>query len=315
MIATALALAALAALLAWPVPLFLARARWTARAPGTALIVWQSIAFAGGLSMIGALLSYGLAPFGSNLPHALLGFGDALLRGSLPAGTHFGNMFALSSALLLGFHLVLNLALTVVRAQRSRARHRLLVSLLSKPDTSHPDTRILDQAAPVAYCLPGTVRSLTVLSSGLIQMLDDRHLHAVVAHESAHAFQRHHLVLLAFRAWRGSLPWFPIATEAHRAVAVLVEMLADDQARHTVSDATLAESIALVAGQSAGATTSMDTSGAKGFASDGTSAIARIARLTGDTAPIPAAARTGVLLAAAGLLAVPTALLLTPALL
>ena len=31
---------------------------------------------------------------------------------------------------------------------------------------------------------------------------------------------------MLFRAWRASLPWFPIADRAHREVGLLVEMLA-----------------------------------------------------------------------------------------
>ena len=58
-------LAVLAALLAWPVPALLARARWPRRDPLAALVCWQAIGLAGGLSIIGALLVHGLAPWGT----------------------------------------------------------------------------------------------------------------------------------------------------------------------------------------------------------------------------------------------------------
>jgi Zn-dependent protease with chaperone function len=227
-IATWVALAALAVALAWPVPILLARARWPSRAPGTALLAWQAIALAGGLSMIGALLSYGLVPFGANLAEGIIAFPGWIVMGRLPKGTDFLQMFALSGAILLGIHLLLTLGLTFARAERSRRRHGELVQLLSAPMPERPGTRLIDHEAPVAYCLPGTTRSITVLSAGLIELLDDDQLRAVISHEMAHVAQRHHLVLLAFRAWRGSLPWFPIATRALDAVTVLVEMLADD---------------------------------------------------------------------------------------
>lgn len=35
--------------------------------PFTAMVLWQAIALAGGLSMIGAMLVYGLEPIGDNL--------------------------------------------------------------------------------------------------------------------------------------------------------------------------------------------------------------------------------------------------------
>ncbi|HEV7566524.1 MAG TPA: M56 family metallopeptidase [Microbacteriaceae bacterium] len=312
---TWVALAALALALAWPVPILLARAAWPARAPGIALVVWQAIALTGGLSMIGALLSYGLEPFGTNLVDGLRSFSTSLLAGSLPRGSGFSQMFALSGAILLGIHLLLNLATTFVRAERSRRRHRQLVALLSSPMPEHPGTRLLDHEAPVAYCLPGTTRSVTVLSAGLIAILSGEQLRAVIAHERAHASQRHHLVLLAFRAWRGSLPWFPIATRADEAVAILVEMLADDQARRVVSDDTLARSIAIVASESpdAAGAAALTPDGWSTLAADSASASRRIARLVNEVKPIGFPARVFAVAAAVALVLLPTALLLSPA--
>ena len=60
-------LAVLAIVLAWPVPILLSRAQWPSRSPFTAMLLWQAIALAGGLSMIGAMLVYGLEPVGDNL--------------------------------------------------------------------------------------------------------------------------------------------------------------------------------------------------------------------------------------------------------
>ena len=104
---------------------------------------------------------------------------------------------------------------------------------------------MLDHATPVAYCLPG-MHTVTVLSEGLVELLDRDQLDAVLAHERTHLRQHHHLVLLAFTAWHSALPWFPIANRAERAVALLVEMLADDTARREVDAETLATAIALV---------------------------------------------------------------------
>ena len=314
MTVTWVALAALAIALAWPVPILLARAAWPARAPGTALVVWQAIALTGGLSMIGALLSYGLAPFGGNLVDGLRALPGSLLTRSLPRGSEFSQMFALSGAILLGIHLLLTLTTTLVRAERSRRRHRQLVAVLSAPMPERPDTRLIDHEAPVAYCLPGTTRSVTVLSAGLIAILDDEQLRAVIAHERAHATQRHHLVLLAFRAWRGSLPWFPIATRAHEAVAILVEMLADDQARRVVSDETLVRSIAIVASESPDATVAALTpDGSSAMAADSPSASRRISRLVDGMPPLGLPARVFAVASAVALVAVPTVLLLWPA--
>jgi Zn-dependent protease with chaperone function len=233
--AAALALAIFAFALAWPVPVLLGRARWPQRSPAVALVLWQAIAIAGGLSMIGALAVFGLAPYGDDVLTAVLNLDDSV---------HPWNMLALSAAVLLTAHLLVNLVATVMRSERERRRHARLVLLLSAPFDAA--TRIIDSPTPVAYCLPGAFQSITVFSHGLVELLSAEELRAVIEHERAHATQRHDVVLIAFKAWRASLPWFPIAYRAQREVGLLIEMLADDRARRTVDDDVLARAIALV---------------------------------------------------------------------
>ena len=302
MLWASIALAVLAVLLAWPAPIALGHAAWPTRSPAVALILWQSIAIAGGLSMIGALLTFGLAPFGSDL----VGSAMALLR--LDGRPELWHLLALCAALLLTIHLLFNLVATVVRSERQRRRHAQLLALLSSPLA--PGTRLIDSATPVAYCLPGALSSVTVFSAGLVALLSPAELEAVIAHEKAHVTQRHDIVLVAFRAWYASLPWFPIAYRAQREVGLLIEMLADDRARRSVDDAVLANAI-IIAG-SGGANALPDdsafTSGAS--ASD---LRARVTRLA--SAPLPLAAEALVVAGAAALLGVPTALLFAPAVL
>lgn len=246
MITAAGLLGVIAVLLAWPVPLALARSQWPARSPDIALVLWQAIALSGGMSMIGSLLLYGLVPFGDTLLQGLTALGNNLRAGTLPSGTSFTHVLALGSAILLGSHLLLNLSATFVRAERQRRRHYMLIALLSDPLNGQPRMRVIDHPAPVAYCLPGAGHSATVLSNGLLKLLDADQVRAVIAHERAHLVHRHHLVLLAFKSWHSALPWFPIANRAENAVALLVEMIADDRARRDVDDRTLATAIALV---------------------------------------------------------------------
>ena len=253
-------LAALAILLAWPVPILLARAHWTRRSPAVALVLWQAIAVAGGLSMIGALVTFGFSAYGDDIVEGGIGFVNAALSNDL----EFWSVLALCGAALLTAHLLLNLLLTVVRSERQRRRHAELLFLLSSP---HPSgSRLIDTPAPVAYCLPGALSSVTVVSAGLIALLDDDGMRAVIEHEKAHVRQRHDIVLVFFRAWHASLPWFPIAYRAQEEVGLLIELLADDQARRTVSDATLRSAIAAV-----GAGSSPETN----------ALAARLARLAG----------------------------------
>lgn len=299
-----LALALLAVALAWPIPVLLARASWPSRSPAAALVLWQAIALAGGLSMIGSLLTFGLAPFGPDLLTATVN----LVTGEVDRIESW-NALALCGAALLTGHLLLNLVLTVVRSERQRRRHAQLVRLLSSPLES--GARLLDSPAPVAYCLPGALSSITVVSAGLMDLLDDGEMQAVIEHEKAHVTQRHDVVLVLFRAWYASLPWFPIAFRAQREVGLLVEMLADDTARRTVRDGVLARAIVLVG---AGQDRPVAEPGAAEWGGEAsvTELGARLARL--ELQPLPRAVESLVVAAAVLLLAVPTVLLAVPVL-
>jgi Zn-dependent protease with chaperone function len=306
--ATAASLAVLAALLAWPVPALLARARWPRRDPLVALVCWQAIGLAGGLSMIGALLVHGLAPWGHSLPEAVWSVVTAHPAGEPVRGDHW---VALTLAGVLAFELLGVLVLSWVRTARTRRRHRELLELVVRPSAELPDTRLLEHPAPVAFCIPGA-RPLLVLSSGMVAELDGDQLAAVVAHERAHLRERHHLLLLPFVAWEAALPVLPAAGRAHAAVRELVEMRADDVALHSLSGTaprrSLARAIVAAAGGAGGAGV---PTGA--LAISGSVTGARVVRLLEPPDPLPAAARWTALAAAGLLLLVPTALLLLPA--
>lgn len=249
MLAAALSFAVVAVVLAWPVPVALSRAQWTSRSPAVALLLWQAIGLTGGLALIAAFALAGLTAWGSTLGEAWQTLWAHPL--TIPAGSSLLAVFSLAIGVVIAVHLVANLVATLIDSQRTRRRHRQLVQLLTSESVDHPHTRIIDHDTPIAWCLPGTVRSLTVLSVGLISTLSREQLTAVIEHERAHAEQRHHLLLIAFRAWRLALPWFPGARRAYAAVALLIEFLADDRARRATSDAAVAQAIRTVAGASA----------------------------------------------------------------
>lgn len=308
-------LAVLAVVLAWPVPLVLSRAHWPARSPFTAMVLWQAIALAGGLSMIGAMLVFGLVPLGDNLISGLRNLAGNMLGNTAGPELDFWNAFALSAAALLLAHLLFTLLLTYVRIQRQRRRHRELLHLLSSPAADRPGTVVISHDVPVAYCLPGGARSVTVLSDSLMNLLEPDELRAVLIHENTHLIQRHHLLLWAFAAWRSALPWLPTSRLAQRAVNSLIEMLADDEALKTVDRATLIKAIALVASGSAELPASdlVDAGGALIDTPETTSA--RLGRLITPVPPLVASVRNAVLAGSVLLLAVPTALLIVPGLL
>ena len=105
--AVGLLLAGVAVALAWPVPVLLARARWPMHAPARALLLWQAIGLAGGVSMIGAL--------------ALIGRAVAPIH----------SLAAVVPAILLGCYLLAHLGATVVQVTRQRRRHLTLLQPVS----------------------------------------------------------------------------------------------------------------------------------------------------------------------------------------
>jgi Zn-dependent protease with chaperone function len=308
-IAASIALAVLAWALAWPIPARLSRAAWPSRAPSTALFLWQSIALTGGLSMIGSLLLFGLSAYGDSPVRAFGALVDETLTGGLPEGATILQVGSLTFAVLLAGHLLLNLASTFVRTERQRRRHLDLVTLLSDPVPGEPGTRRLDHPAPVAYCLPGAFRSVTVLSDGLLELLDRDELRAVLEHERAHLRQQHALVLLSFRSWGNALPWFPIAHLAEIAVEALVEYIADDRARTVVEGRQLASAIALIGSAGAPSVTVDVDSPARDHRVDSRVATSRIRRLIDGPPPLDGRLRSGILAGAILLLLLPPSLL------
>lgn len=293
---TALGLLVLGVLLAEPVSRALARAHWPARDPVGALLVWQAVGLAGGLALLGAGVVYGLAPLGDSLPAALAALGpDTLLRlGPL-------HVLALIAALLLALRLVGVLAAITVRTLRARRRHRDLLDVLGTPWPAAPGARVLDHPVPVAYCLPG-LRSRLVLSAGVLDALDPAGVTAVLAHERAHLRERHDLVVLPFVAWGATAPFVRGMVCAQLAVAALIEMRADDVAACRARPAELVGALRTMGGAApAGALSSFTTALDR-----------RLSRISDPPPPLPLPVRVLVRAAAAGLVAVPTLLLLLP---
>ncbi|MBO3747288.1 M56 family metallopeptidase [Streptosporangiaceae bacterium NEAU-GS5] len=208
----------------------LTSARWTARAPRTAIFLWQSLGVTWGLASTGALLSYALAP-----------------RGVLPGLTALGTgmpkrldqVLALAGGLTLLGVLIAVLLAAVAQTLSARRRHRVLLRLIARDEPGVPGVRVVDHPGAAAYCLPG-LKSQVVVSAGTLRLLSPDELRAVLAHEAAHARERHDLVLLPFAALRQAVP---VARIAHDAVALLIEMAADDRARRYCSAKRLATAL------------------------------------------------------------------------
>jgi Zn-dependent protease with chaperone function len=202
----------------------LTRARWTWRTPRTAIALWQALGLAWGLTSIGTLLGFGVAPYGDSIAGGVARFFQA--PGALPPF----RMAAVAAGLTLTLLLVGVLLLAIAGVVRTRRRHRALLALVAHGDPDVPGTLVVDHPAAAAYCVPG-VRSQVVVSAGTLELLGPYELAAVLAHERAHARERHDLVLLPFTSLRRIFPQARIIARTLDAVELLIEMAADDRAR------------------------------------------------------------------------------------
>jgi Zn-dependent protease with chaperone function len=220
---TAPLLGALGLVLSLLVPNLLATARWPARAPQAAVVLWQCVTLASVLSAVGVVLA---AP--EQVSRAI-GTGHRTAVWLLLA--------TLAVAALIVLRLLVSLFDVTRHARSRRARHRVLVDLLDRAE-QHGELdlvvpnglRVLDGVVPFAYCLPGRSPRV-VLSGGALRVLDGEQVAAVLAHEQAHLRARHDLVTEAFTALYRALPPALRSRTSLDAVHLLLEMLADDAAR------------------------------------------------------------------------------------
>jgi Zn-dependent protease with chaperone function len=296
---------------------WLAAARWPRRSPVVAIVLWQAIGLGWGLAAVGTLL--GLAASRQRYGVA----GDALAqvaRFLRSPGTFSGwtvlataRLAALTAGLVLLALLCWVLLAAATAGLRARQRQRLLLSLLAHGDPKVPGALVVDHPVAAAYCLPG-LRSAIVISAGTLDLLDARELAAVLAHERAHLRERHDLVLLPFVALLRAFRWSRAAREAHRAVALLIEMHADDRARRHRPARELATALLRVGAAGgghapSGALSAVDT--AMDDDVDGEVA-ARVSRLLRPAPGLPVPVLVLIGIAAAVAVAVPAALLVVP---
>lgn len=204
------------AVAAWRLP----GSAWARRSPRAGIVVWQLLGLGWGVALIASL---------TVAAWALPGMGVVQV---IALGLAAGLMVMLLSALGWAF----------VGAVRVRQRQRRLLRLVGRPSSMSPELTLVDHPAATAYCLPG-LRSRIVVSAGTISLLTEQQLSALVAHERAHARERHDLVLLPFGSLRKLLPRSRMIGRAYREVELLVEMAADDRARRSEPGRVLAAAL------------------------------------------------------------------------
>jgi Zn-dependent protease with chaperone function len=295
----------------------LAQASWPRRSPAAAILLWQALGLAGGLAAVGTLVGLGLPGGSLGVARSVLHPGAVLRAGiAFRLPVTFGAMPTILAAFRLtclatGLALFALLCWVLVAASaavlQARRRQRALLALLAHGDPKVPGALVVDHPSAAAYCLPGLRSPVVVVSVGTLRLLGRGELAAVLAHEHAHLRERHDLVLLPFTALRRAFPRSVMCVEAHRAVALLVEMLADDHALRALPGPELVS--ALVRFGTAGACPAPAGALAAAGAPEGEVA-ARVARLLQPVRPLPRPAIAAICLAAALLASLPVALLI-----
>jgi Zn-dependent protease with chaperone function len=293
----------------------LRQASWPRRSPAAAILLWQALGLAGGLAAVGALVGLGL-PGGPGVVRSVLHLGTAFrvggvfrvpvpvgVAGALPAVLMAFRLACLAAGLALLALLCWVLVAASVAAVQARRRQRALLTLLAHGDPKVPGALVVDHPTAAAYCLPG-LRSKIVVSVGALELLGRGELAAVLAHERAHLRERHDLVLLPFTALRRAFPRSATCADADRAVALLVEMLADDHALRALPARELVSALVRFGTAGACATPNGALAVAEG------EVAARVARLLQPVRPLPACAVAAICLAAGLLAATPVALLI-----
>ena len=293
----------------------LIQASWPRRSPAAAILLWQALGLAAGLAAVGTLIGLAMPASNAGVLRSALRAGTLLQArdvfqltgmfgapGGLPVVIAAVRLTCLAAGLLLFALLCWVLVAVSVAALQARRRQRALLTLLAHLDPKVPGALVVDYPSAAAYCLPG-LRSQIVVSVGTLELLGRAELAAVLAHERAHLRERHDLVLLPFTALRRAFPRSATCTDAHRSVALLVEMLADDRALRGCPARELVSALV----RFGTADTCPAPAGALAAAEG--EVAARVSRLLQPVRPLPTAAVLAICLAAALLMAVPITLL------
>ena len=278
---------------------------WPALSPRLAITAWLGLA----TSILLALSASGLA-LAVSLPHVSQDLArlfdlcvESLRHGYASPG---GKLAAIAGGAVF-LALVARTAWCVIAAtitdSRERTSRLAILDLVARTGIV-PGALVIDHAAPYAFCIGGRHRRV-VVTSGLLDALDQDELNAVLAHEKAHLRQQHHLLLLACQALFNTLvPLFPPFRRALSQVRLFAELSADDHARSRVGARPLAAALASLTSLAAPA---------GGLAASELGVEARLERLTSPGRAMTVGARALTVLAIGAAVLLPLVLAAGPA--
>ena len=205
------------------------------------LVSWAAAAVVAGFSLFrpGGHLHWLLAGCLSTLQAML----DTTPGEAVQVGARGTAVVAVIAMLVLLARLLVVLGRTRARTHR----HCRIAWLVGERRPEAGDALLVETAERCVYCVAGRPAAI-VVTRGALEVLDDRQLAAVLAHERAHLDERHHLSVALSRGAAAVLPRVRLFRVGAGAIARLVEMRADDVALRDHAGAALAGALLALSG-------------------------------------------------------------------
>ena len=279
-------------------PRMLVGAAWVKRAPGWGVLVWQGLtaSLVVAVFLLGLVLAAPLSPLAEGLAYMWATSVPEVLEHYLtPAGYGLAGaaVFAMAG---LSLRLCWLTATTFWNTFRARRAQLGVLDLLGK---EHPRGFVVVlHRTPLVYCLPG-LRGRIVVTSAALDVLTERELDLVLAHERSHLHARHDIALAMAQVLNRAFGHLRVFRTAQAQIATLIEMQADDAARDPRG---LARALVTL-GCGAPST---------GLAAGDVAAVARVQRLTEHRGSWSRRNSIAVMVGTGVLLAVPMVLAITP---
>ncbi|WP_433473666.1 M56 family metallopeptidase [Spirillospora sp. CA-142024] len=226
----------------------LLRARhWAERAPWLGVLAWQAAVASviGGMVLAELMLAVPIV----RAPHGLsdlLAACRIMLRvhyegAPQPVAGYAGLLVAGGILLWISAHVLTTFVTIAVR----RRRHARTLTMVARRRRDL-EALVVEYDQPLAYCLPGRPHYV-VVSTGVLDRLEDEQVSAVLAHERAHLAGRHDLAINIAIAVGRAFPAVPLLRAAKTEIPRLLEMRADDVAAREHDRVTLAAALVTVA--------------------------------------------------------------------
>lgn len=289
-------------------PRLMTRATWATRNPALGIWAWQTLSTSAAAALV-------LAGVAAALPETLLGdkVAAALRACSAALANHYetpGGRPVAAVMLMASLALVARFATVLAHDTRLARRHRRTQrDGLALVGIDHPGGfTVVEHGLPLVYCVPGRQQAVVVTSAAQ-RDLSRHQLDLVLAHERRHLMVRHHLALRVSGALSRTFLEVGVFGRAHREIALLAEMQADDAVQRVTDRRDLARALLTLSPRTPASALAVGAHDGE----VGGSALRRVRRLAGERHLVTGHQRIGLILAGVVLLLAPVGLALLPA--